>query len=67
MDIWDYQIGKNWKPKTAEEWQWFLIRKINGDDLTGINKTLLKKYFPLIEENIDTGKKNLIRYFLAHK
>ncbi len=67
MNIWDYQISKNWKPKTAEEWQWFLIRKINGDDLIGINKTILKKYFPLIKEKIDTGKKNLISYFLDHK
>lgn len=64
MNIWDYKIGKNWQPKTDKEWQWFLVRKINGDDITGINKVILKKYFPLIEGEIDTGKKNLIKYFL---
>ncbi|MEK7634031.1 MAG: hypothetical protein AAB437_04270 [Patescibacteria group bacterium] len=67
MNIWDYKIGKDWQPKTSEEWQWYLVRKINTDDLEGINKTILKKYFPLIKDKIDTGKKNLIKYFLEYK
>lgn len=64
MNIWDYKINKNWQPKTTEEWQWYLVRKINTDDLIGINKAILEKYFPLIKERIDIGKKNLIEYFL---
>lgn len=64
MNIWDYKIGKNWQPKTDEEWQWYLVRKINAGDMTGINKDNIKKYFPLIKDRIDTGKKNLIKYFL---
>lgn len=64
MNIWDYKIGKNWQPKTNMEWQWYLVRKINSDDITGINKAVLKKYFPLIKDRIDFGKKNLIKYFL---
>lgn len=64
MFIWDYKINKNWQPKTTEEWQWYLVRKINTDDLIGINKAILEKYFPLIKERIDIGKKNLIEYFL---
>jgi hypothetical protein len=67
MNIWDYRIKKNWQPKTNEEWQWYLVRKINTDDITGINKTILKKYFPLIKGRIDTGKKSLIKYFLEYK
>jgi len=64
MNIWDYKIDKNWQPKTDAEWQWYLIRKINGEDLKGINKMLLKKYFPQIEEKLDKGKRKLIKYFL---
>lgn len=67
MNIWDYKIGKNWQPKTDEEWQWYLVRKINADDIAGINKAVLKKYFPFIKKRIDTGKKNLIKYFLGYK
>jgi hypothetical protein len=64
MNIWDYKIDKNWRPKTDAEWQWYLIRKINGEDLKGINKMLLKKYFPQIEKQLDKGKRKLIKYFL---
>ena len=66
MNIWDYKITKNWQPKTNEECQRYLVRKIKGDDLTGINKAILKKFFPLIKKRIDTGKKNLIQYFLRN-
>jgi len=64
MNIWDYKIDKNWQPKTSQEWQWYLVRKINSDDMAGINKTILKKFFPLIKEKIDTRKKNLIQHYL---
>jgi len=64
MNIWDYKIDKNWQPKTSQEWQWYLVRKINSDDMAGVNKTILKKFFPLIKEKIDTGKKNLIQHYL---
>jgi len=64
MNIWDYKIGKNWQPKTNEEWQWYLVRKINAGDITGIDKTILKKNFPLMKGKIDVGKENLIQYFL---
>lgn len=67
MKIWDYHIAKNWRPNTKEEWQWYLIRKINAGDLSGIDKTTLKKYYPLIKGKIDIGKKNLISYFLFSK
>ncbi|EKE13908.1 MAG: hypothetical protein ACD_12C00759G0003 [uncultured bacterium] len=64
MNVWDYKIGKNWQPKTNEEWQWYLVRKINAGDIAGIDKVILKKNFPLIKGRIDIGKKNLIQYFL---
>lgn len=64
MKIWDYKINKNWRPKSDREWQWYLVRKINNEDLKGINKTVLKKYFPQIEKKLDKGKRELIRLFL---
>lgn len=64
MNIWDYKLDNNWKPKTAEEWQWYLVRKINTGDIVAINKIYIKKYFPLIKNMLDTGKRNLIEYYL---
>ena len=45
MWVWDYKIKKNWKPKTNEEWEWFLVRKINHGDFRGLNKKLNKDFF----------------------
>lgn len=64
MYIWDYQVGKNWKPKTRDEWEWFLVRKINYGDLKGITKSILKKYFVRIQKKLDPGKKMLLEYYL---
>ena len=64
MWIWDYKIDKNWKPKTDEDWEWFLVRKINYGDFTGIKKETLKKYFPKIKKQLDFGKRVMIGHFL---
>lgn len=64
MWIWDYNITKNWRPKKAEEWQWFLVRKINVGDFKGIKKEMLEKYFPKIKRWLDPGKRAMIKYFL---
>lgn len=29
MYNWDYNLPKNWKPQTRDEWVWYLERKIN--------------------------------------
>lgn len=65
MKNWDYDLPKNWKPKTQEEWEWFLVRKINYDDLTGITKITLKQYYPKIKKRLDPGKRALINHYLT--
>ena len=46
---WDYDLPDDWKPKTDDEWEWYLVRKINYEDLEGLKKAHLEKYFPAIE------------------
>lgn len=64
MWIWDYKINKNWQPKTDSDWQWFLVRKINYGDFKGINRDILKTYFPKIKNWLDLGKRMMIEDFL---
>lgn len=60
---WDYKLGKNWKPATHKEWEWFLVRKINYDDLEGIDRKTLLKYFENIKSKLDPGKRVLLEYY----
>ncbi|OGG10790.1 hypothetical protein A3J20_02490 [Candidatus Gottesmanbacteria bacterium RIFCSPLOWO2_02_FULL_42_29] len=62
--IWDYNLDNNWKPVTNSEWELYLIRKINYNDLTGIPKAKLKKHLPGIKKELDPGKFLLIDYYL---
>lgn len=64
---WDYNLSKNWKPKTDQEWEWFLVRKINYNDLTGLNKEAVFKYFNRIRNKLDPGKRNLFEYYFQTK
>lgn len=64
MWVWDYKINKAWQPKTDDDWQWFLVRKINYGDFAGITRDTLKKYFPKIKQWLDLGKKTMIENFL---
>jgi len=64
MINWDYDLPKNWKPKTAKEWEWFLVRKINYNDLAGLNKAVINKYFLNIKDKLDPGKRNLLQFYL---
>lgn len=64
MWVWDYKINKNWKPKTDEDWQWFLVRRINFGDFKGLKKEMLRKYFPKIKKWLDPGKRDMIENFL---
>ena len=61
---WDYQLPKNWKPKTDEEWEWYLVRKINYEDLKGITKDKIAQYFPAIARYLDPGKRIIIEHYL---
>ncbi len=66
MYTWDYDLPKNWKPETPAEVEWFLVRKINYDDLTGLKPALIKKHFANIQKYLDPGKRTLMAYYLQH-
>jgi hypothetical protein len=64
MINWDYNLPKNWKPTKDTEWQWFLVRKINYDEWHGITKDQLIKYFPIIKNELDRGKRLMLENYL---
>lgn len=61
MHVWDYNIPKNWKPKSEEAWIWYLERKINYGELRGLDPKTIKKYFTLLK--LDEGKKQVIESY----
>jgi len=61
---WDYDLPKNWQPQTDQEWEWFLVRKINYRDFAGLKKEALRKYFPKIKKLLDPGKQLMLENFL---
>ena len=63
MINWDYDLPKNWKPKTDKEWEWFLVRKINYNDVGGLNKEAVYKYFDRIRNKLDPGKRYLLEHY----
>ena len=67
MYIWDYNLPKKWKPKTKRQWLWYLERKINYDDWKGLNKKIIKKYFPLLKKRLDPGKREMLKNYLKSK
>lgn len=64
MIVWDYDLNKNWKPKTSKEWEWFLVRKINYGDFQGLKRKIIKKYFHKVEKQLDPGKQVMLKHFL---
>ena len=67
MINWDYTLPNNWKPTTDKEWEWFLVRKINYDDFTGLTKEKIKQHFPTIKQLLDPGKRAMLEYFITHE
>lgn len=63
MFNWDYDLPKNWKPKTDEEWIWYLTRRINYGEFKGLKKEIVKKYFPKIKKFLDQGKRLMLEYY----
>jgi len=63
MKLWDYNLPKNWKPKTDRQWLWYLERKINYDDWKGLKKEIIKKYFPKLKKRLDPGKKIMLELY----
>lgn len=67
MFNWDYNLPKNWKPKTDGEWIWYLERVINygPDEGEKLDKNIIKKYFP--ELRIDKERKEYLKFLLYGK
>lgn len=64
---WDYNLPDDWQPKTDDEWEWYLVRKINYNDLGGITHDQLMRHFPVDNRELDPGKRVLVEYYLWHK
>ncbi|TSC95076.1 MAG: Uncharacterized protein CEN87_88 [Parcubacteria group bacterium Licking1014_1] len=64
---WDYNLKKNWKPKTDRQWLWYLERKINYDDYKGLERKMIKKYFFQLEKRLDPGKRAMFKYYFWKK
>ena len=62
---WDYNLPDNWQPKTDTEWEWYLVRKINYNDLTGLTPDILRRYLPKLGRELDPGKRTLLTYYLT--
>ncbi len=62
MYNWDYNLPKDWKPQTHDEWVWYLQRKINYEDWDGIRPWMLKKYVPVLK--LDPARRFLIDAYL---
>ena len=67
MYIWDYNLPKKWRPKIKRQWLWYLERKINYDDWKGLNKKIIKKYFPFLKKRLDPGKREMLKNYLKSK
>ena len=67
MKLWDYNLPKNWKPETEEQWLWYLERKINYDDWQGLKREIIKKYFPKLKKRLDPGKRKMLEFYFSHK
>jgi hypothetical protein len=63
MKVWDYDLPKNWKPKTENQWLWYLERKINYGDWRGLKKEIVKKYFRKLKKRLDPGKRMMLEFF----
>ena len=62
---WDYDLADNWQPKTDMEWAWYLVRKINYNDLTGLTPDILREHLPDLTTELDPGKRILLTYYLT--
>lgn len=61
---WDYNIDKNFQPKTDAEWIWYIERQINYNDWKNIPLEKLLKYYSQL--HIDEGKKLMLQAFLKY-
>lgn len=61
---WDYKLPKNFQPKNDYQWRWFLERKINYDDLAGLDMKKVRKYLDKLK--IDEGKRLMLKAYFKY-
>jgi len=61
--VWDYDLPKNWQPKTESQWLWLLTRKINYSDWKGLTAEIIKRYFPKLKKRLDPGKRMFLENY----
>ena len=61
---WDYDLPKNWQPKTDEEWIWYIERVVNYGprDNDKLNKHIIRKYFDRL--TLDNERKEFLRFLV---
>ncbi len=64
---WDYDLPDDWKPTTDAEWVWYLVRKLNYNDLTDLNRDILARYVGKLDNELDPGKRALLEYYVNGK
>ena len=64
MYNWDYDLPKNWKPKTPEEWVWYITRVVNYGTTKKekLDKTTVRKYFDRLK--LDPSTKEYLKFLL---
>lgn len=64
MYNWDYDLPKNWQPKTDWEWIWYIERVVNygADKGDRLDKKMVKKY--LSQLRLDKNLKEFLKFLL---
>ncbi|OGG17368.1 hypothetical protein A3D78_04105 [Candidatus Gottesmanbacteria bacterium RIFCSPHIGHO2_02_FULL_39_14] len=64
---WDYDLPKNWQPKTDQEWIWYIERVINygPQNREKLSKSMIKKYFSRLR--LEKDRKEYLRFLLYDK
>lgn len=63
MKLWDYHLPEHWQPHTDTAWLWYLARKINYDDLEGLDPAMIQEYLPVLR--IDPGRRLLLEAYFS--
>ncbi len=60
---WDYNLPKNWEPRTELQWLWYLERKINYGDWKGLKREQIRQFFPKLKKRLDPGKRKMLELY----
>lgn len=64
---WDYDLPKNWMPKSDSEWVWYIERVVNFGprEKDKLKKSIVKKYFNRLR--LDKERKEFLRFLVYAK